>query len=117
MACRGALGSSHRTKHLNNIPQARGEFVAAIKRADAGGGAGEDHVAGFQSEGLADFGQQFEGGKQHQAGVAVLFHFLVDLQGHIQVLAHGDAAGIDKAGYRGGAVEGLGPFPGEPFFL
>ena len=52
---RGPKRSGHRTKHLNNIAQPRSELVAAVERANAGGGAGEDCVARFQGEGLADF--------------------------------------------------------------
>lgn len=44
-------------EHLNDITQPGGKFIAAVQWANAGRSAGEDHVARFQGEGLADFAE------------------------------------------------------------
>lgn len=74
--------------------------VAGMDRTDTGGGAGEDHVARFQGEGLREIAHQVEGVKDEIAGVGVLLPLPVDKALDLQPgpgVHIGDDTGTDGA--------------------
>ena len=82
------------------MPWMRISITRGMDRTDTGGGAGEDHVARFQGEGLREIAHQVEGVKDEIAGVGVLLPLPVDKALDLQPgpgVHIGDDTGTDGA--------------------
>src|SRR5690554_5735711 len=100
-----------------SITKASVKSVTGMQRSDTTWCASQNDITGLQGKHTADFCNQLEGGKYHLRGVAALAQLTVHLQRYFDGLFPRHATGINKAGYRAGAIKCFSALPRVAFLF